>query len=199
MFLLQTGLRTGELTGLTWNDIDFEKRTVSVTRTLEYSSELKAWQAGPPKTIHSYRTLPLTATAYDILETLYQNRFARKESQILSQTLYYMDKRNGQTKSIVMRDLVFINPLNGEPVKNSTYDSNLYAICDKANIIRASMHALRHTYATRAIERGVQPKVLQKLLGHAHLQTTMDRYVHVTDDSLRSAVELFENSDYSSM
>ncbi len=54
------------------------------------------------------------------------------------------------------------------------------------------MHALRHTYATRAIECGVNPKALQELLGHSSLQTTMDTYVHVTDDSKRSAVELFQ-------
>jgi site-specific recombinase XerD len=54
------------------------------------------------------------------------------------------------------------------------------------------MHALRHTYATRAIERGVMPKVLQKLLGHASIKTTMDRYVHVTDTSLTNAIKLFE-------
>ena len=53
------------------------------------------------------------------------------------------------------------------------------------------MHALRHTYATRAIERGVPPKVLQQLLGHASIKTTMDRYVHVTDDSMEKAVRLF--------
>lgn len=54
------------------------------------------------------------------------------------------------------------------------------------------MHALRHTYATRAIERGVPPKVLHQLLGHASIQITMDRYVHVTNDSLVEAVQLFE-------
>ena len=54
------------------------------------------------------------------------------------------------------------------------------------------MHALRHTYATRAIESGMQPKVLQKLLGHASIQTPMDRYVHVTDDSLTNGVRQFE-------
>ena len=54
------------------------------------------------------------------------------------------------------------------------------------------MHSLRHTYATRAIESGMPPKTLQKLLGHASIKTTMDRYVHVTDDSLISAVQQFE-------
>ena len=56
------------------------------------------------------------------------------------------------------------------------------------------MYALRHTYATRAIENGMQPKVLQKLLGHASIQTTMDKYVHVTDDSLTAGVRQFEAS-----
>ena len=55
------------------------------------------------------------------------------------------------------------------------------------------MHALRHTYATRAIESGVQPKVLQKLLGHASIKTTIDRYVHVTSESLDQAVRQFES------
>ena len=54
------------------------------------------------------------------------------------------------------------------------------------------MHTLRHTYATRAIESGVQPKVLQKLVGHASIKTTMDRYVHVTDESMTNAVQQFE-------
>lgn len=91
-----------------------------------------------------------------------------------------------------MKDLVFINWRTGEPAKNSSYDTNLYKLCDEAGIKRFCMHALRHTYATRAIESGMQPKVLQKLFGHASIKTTMDRYVHVTDDSLSKAVQQFE-------
>lgn len=92
-----------------------------------------------------------------------------------------------------MRDLVFINWRTGEPAKNSSYDTHLYKLCDEAGIEKFCMHALRHTYATRAIECGVQPKVLQKLLGHASIKTTMDRYVHVTSESLDQAVRQFES------
>lgn len=62
----------------------------------------------------------------------------------------------------------------------------------RGHIKRFCMHALRHTYATRAIESGVMPKVLQKLLGHSSIKTTMDRYVHVIDASLTNAIKQFE-------
>ena len=91
-----------------------------------------------------------------------------------------------------MSDLVFINFRTGEPAKNSSYDTHLYKLCDEAQIQHFCMHVLRHTFATRAIESGMQPKVLQKLLGHASIKTTMDRYVHVTGDSLINGVRQFE-------
>ena len=65
--ILETGLRTGELIGLTWDAVDFEKRTLTVNKTLEFRHGAKSWRAGPPKTPNSYRTIPLTDTAYGIL------------------------------------------------------------------------------------------------------------------------------------
>ena len=90
-----------------------------------------------------------------------------------------------------MKDLVFVHYRTGETNKNSSYDTHLDKLCTAAGIRRICMHALRHTYATRAIERGVPPKVLQQLLGHVSIKTTMDRYVHVTYDSMEKAVQLF--------
>lgn len=190
--LLETGLRTGELIGLTWDAIDWKKRTLTVNKTLEYRHKQGHWRAGPPKTATSYRTIPLTNRAYEILKECYSERKTRKESDTLSQILTYIDRRTGETKYMIMKDLVFINFRTGEPAKNSSYDTHLYKLCAEAGIKRFCMHALRHTYATRAIESGMQPKVLQKLLGHKSIKTTMDRYVHVTDDSMTSAIRQFE-------
>ena len=192
VLLLETGLRTGELIGLTWDAIDWRKRTLTVNKTLEYRHKQDSWRAGPPKTATSYRTIPLTNRAFDILKECYSERDTRKESDTLSQILEYIDRRTGEKNYLVMKDLVFINFRTGEPAKNSSYDTHLYKLCDEAGIKRFCMHALRHTYATRAIESGMQPKVLQKLLGHKSIKTTMDRYVHVTDDSMTSAIRQFE-------
>lgn len=189
--ILETGLRTGEMIGLTWDMIDWEKRTLTVNKTLEFRYKQDEWRAGPPKTESSYRTIPLTDTAYDILREIYDTRKYRKESEALSTVLTFMDRKKDKEQQMVMHDLVFINWRTGMPAKNSSYDTHLYKLCDDAGIKRFCMHTLRHTYATRAIECGMQPKVLQKLLGHSNIMTTMNRYVHATDDSMKEGVAQF--------
>lgn len=192
--ILETGLRTGEMIGLTWDAIDFQNRTLTVNKTLEYRHKQHFWRAGPPKTQQSYCTIPLTDRAYEILKEIKDKRPWQKESPLLSQTQEYIDRRTGAISRLVMRDLVFINWRTGEPAKNSSYDTHLYKLCDEAGIEKFCMHALRHTYATRAIESGMQPKVLQKLLGHASIKATMDRYVHVTAESLDYAIKQFQQN-----
>lgn len=193
--ILETGLRTGEIIGLTWNAVDLERKTLTVNKTLEFRHKQQEWRAGPPKTQTSYRTIPLTNRACELLRELWELRKTQRMSEDLAQVLTYTDRRTGQSASIDLRDLVFINFRTGMPSKNSSYDTHLYKLCEKAGIPPFCMHTLRHTYATRAIERGMQPKILQKLLGHASIQTTMDTYVHVTDDSMTKAIRQFEAGD----
>ena len=69
---------------------------------------------------------------------------------------------------------------------------NSCKVADKAEIYRLSMHTLRHTFATRCIEAGMRPKTLQIILGHSNIRTTMDLYVHVTDDEKTKEVRNVE-------
>ena len=102
--------------------------------------------------------------------------------------------------------LVFTT-INGNPVGSSTFRSMMIRIVKNINFDRQCnvgsddyeefehcyMHSLRHTFATRCIENGIQPKTLQKILGHSTLSTTMDLYVHVTDDQIFSEMNKMNN------
>lgn len=82
--ILNTGLRTGELIGLTWDNFDRDGHTLTVDKSLEYRHEWKSWRAGPPKTLSGFRKIPLTDEAYDILTELYNDRKKSKEDASLS-------------------------------------------------------------------------------------------------------------------
>lgn len=82
----------------------------------------------------------------------------------------------------------------GTPIKNSTYDTALFKICDKAQIPRFSMHVLRRTFATRCIEGDMKPKTLQIILGHSNIGITMNLYVHTTEEEKLKEIELVANA-----
>ena len=174
-FLLQTGLRTGELIGLKWSDIDFDKRVIHIQRTMEYRYSVGEWRIGEPKSKSGYRDVPLTEEAINIL---------KKQKEKLKAV---------KVINMQFSEFVFLSR-KGEPTKNSAYDSTLFKLCDKANIERFSMHVLRHTFATRCIEGGMRPKTLQIILGHSNVGITMNLYVHVTEDEKVKEVERIEKA-----
>lgn len=94
--LLETELRTAEMIGLTWDSIDWKKRTLTISKSLEYRHSQGDWRAGPPKTKKSYRIIPLTERAYVILKSSYDERSSRKEAELLSQVLEYTGSRAGE-------------------------------------------------------------------------------------------------------
>lgn len=175
LFILQTGVRSSELRGLKWDDIDFQNRIIHIRRNVIHNSANNRFITGELKTSSGQRDIPMTQTAYGLLVGMKHRQTSRQQKVI----------------SFEFSDHVFLNR-NGRLSPNSNYDSCLEKICDKASIERISMHTLRHTFATRCIESGMKPKTLQKILGHANISMTMDLYVHVTEDEKEKEMQKFE-------
>ena len=175
LFVLQTGVRSSELRGLRWEDIDFSNRTIHIRRNTTYNSSSGKFITGELKTNSGLRDIPMTQTAYEILVSI-KNQQMQQKRKVLP-----FEYANN----------VFLNR-NGNLLPNSNYDRYLEKLCDKAGIEKISMHTLRHTFATRCIESGMKPKTLQKILGHANISMTMDLYVHVTEDEKVKEMQKFE-------
>ena len=182
---LETGLRIGELMGLQWSDIDFNKKVMRVRRSLCYfSKEGKyVFEWHDTKTHNSKRSIPLTSKALSVL----------KQQKIVRQTIFLKHANDAIDE---YRDLVFVTR-NNRPTQQfivqECIDVTIRRIQKEyPEFERFSPHCFRHTFATRAIENGMQPKTLQKLLGHGSLQMTMDLYCHVTEDTLFEAMALME-------
>lgn len=148
---LYTGLRIGELLALEWGDIDLKKGVVSVTKTCR-----DKWENGvfikaidTPKTQKSYRKIPLPKTLIP----------------------YLKEMKKGAKSSYV------ITSYKGElPIRS--YQRTFENLLNKLGIPHRGFHALRHTFATRAIECGMDVKTLSVILGHTNPSITLKRYAH---------------------
>lgn len=170
LFVLNTGLRCGEMIALTWDDVDFKGRKVSINKTATVIATNSQVIVNPPKTKSSIRDVPLTREAIKIL------------------------KEQKNKKVIKIENSMYVFTGNaGEIVSSQSYSRTLSYICKKNGIESISMHSLRHTFATRCIEAGMKPKILQNILGHSTLAMTMNKYVHTTDDEKFKELERVEH------
>lgn len=195
LFVLHTGLRSGEIGGLKWEDIDFEGKKLYVNRTLSYDKEKGGFYFGLPKSKTSKREIPLTDTTINILkdQRLFQFKLRAKSNKWNTEEKY--------------EGLVFTS-MNGQPTGHATYNNNIIRIvtninCDRRSMAKIenteydefepmTMHSLRHTFATRSIEAGMKPNVLQKILGHSSITVTMDLYVHTLNEEKVKEMEKIE-------
>lgn len=192
-FVLETGLRCGELLALTWRDVDWDKRLLYVRKSLNCPCHSRMPDLGAPKSASGYRVIPLTSKAYQILLAQKERKNKRKEGTFPDGALTFEDPKTGISESITPSDLIFLGK-NGLPVPANRYNYALSVVCKKAGIKKISIHSLRHTYATNANNRGVPIKQLQMLLGHATSSITMDFYIHSSEETLRDAVSIFEGN-----
>ncbi len=178
MLMLFTGLRRGEIFGLKWEDIDFKKKTMKISRTLyrvknyENTDAKTVLKLEKTKTEKSERVIPL-------FDNLIKSLKEHKKRQIKEKL-----KLGGKYTNM---DLVFCSEF-GNFLEPSILNKVLKAATKKVTLTGVTVHTLRHTFATRGLESGIELKVMQELLGHTTINTTADIYTHVLLDKKRESV-----------
>lgn len=175
--LLTTGLRRGEAIGLQWGDIDADKLTVSVNRSVSIDRTSPDKQhIGTPKTEESIRTVPITQRVYALLMTLKREQEAKYQATLLPSAF------------IFCRDCdPYLPCYPTEPTRWTR------KFIKRNHLPNVSPHDLRHTAATLALESGADLKQVQELLGHKDAATTMQFYAGVTEEGKRRTVEGIES------
>lgn len=163
LIMLETGMRIGEICGLKWGDINTTDRTIRICRTVYriYDPESRKTEIniGKPKTRRSERIVPINKRLNDYL------------------------RRHRQDVNI------FVASGRENPTEPRLQRANHARLLKKNGITYIPPHGLRHTFATRAIRCGVDPKTVAAMLGHTNSKITLDIYTSVTEEMLRSGID----------
>lgn len=165
---LYTGTRIGETLALKWEDVDFEKAELSINKSLKY--EKKQFYLGPTKNRRS-RVLPIPETLLNILK---QHKIQQMKNKMKLGAAY------------IGSDFVCTYE-DGRLVTQNTIKTLTQIMANRC--IGFNFHRFRHTFATNAVKANVNPKVLQTLLDHSTIETTMKYYVHVDMEQMFDASE----------
>jgi len=172
-----TGLRLGEVLGLKWADIDFEKASLTVNRAVEASREY-GLRFKPPKSKSSRRTIALPSVT---VEALQLHWISQKESRL---------KLGPKYKD---HDLVCPNKFGSIADPKNFGNRHYRPLIRKASVPYVKFHELRHTHLTLLLVGNVHPKIAQAQAGHSSIMITMDTYSHVTPEMQRVAANLMDD------
>lgn len=173
---LTTGIRPGELRALRWEDIDVDQRTIRIRRTMTRDAEDRVRVGTQTKTGHE-RTVPLTASA---AEALTRWRTEQKRVQLAARRW-----ENG--------GYVFTGQ-SGQPLGASHWQRRHAALIAATGVPAITLHSLRHTFATLAMERNVHPRIVAELLGHRSIDMTLNRYSHPSSAMQQAASEALDSA-----
>lgn len=192
--LLGTGCRIGEALGLRWQDLDYDKRTISINHSLSYyqkpESNKSVLRISKSKTEAGIRTIPMLDIVKDAFEMLYEEQLENgfNESEIDGMSGFIFCNRfgtvpNPQTVNHTIKRIA--NSYNADEVVRAKKERR-----DPIILPNFSCHHLRHTFCTRLCENETNLKVIQSIMGHRNIETTMDIYAEATEEKKQ---ESFEN------
>ena len=192
--LLGTGCRIGEALGLRWQDLDFENRIISINHSLVYypanGSNKCVLRVSLPKTDAGIRTIPMLDIVKDAFEMLYEEQRENgfNETEIDGMTGFIFCNRfgsvpNPQTVNHTIKRIA--NNYNADEVVRAKKEHR-----DPIILPNFSCHHLRHTFCTRLCENETNLKVIQSIMGHKNIETTLDIYAEATE---KKKQESFEN------
>lgn len=172
--LLYTGMRIGETIALKWDNVNFDEGTITVCESFKKVKQYKADGSSSnisvtkaPKTEKGNRCIPIP------------------QSLVLELKIYKLSSNKSKD------NLVFCSR-NGTPLEQNTIRRAHAVTCQEASIRVVTLHTLRHTFATRSIEAGIDVKTISELLGHASIEITLNTYVHSTIDAKKAAADAMD-------
>lgn len=173
ILMLEAGLRVGEALAITWKDINWQRKCLSINKTfVRLNNSRVVYIQSSPKTESSNRTIPLNNECISALKYIYASK------DIFDENLKdaYVFEKPGSSSTI-------------------TYESvryHLTKVCEKAKVEYKGNHVFRHTFATNAYYKGANVKILSKMLGHADTSITYNTYIHLFGDALEEMRAIIE-------
>lgn len=201
LFLLATGCRIGEAIGIRWDDIDLERRVININHSLTYyqrsdDSFRCEFRVSLPKTEAGVRLIPMMPQLYEVLKDEYdrQTKEGFCETNIDGMTNFVFTNRfgNPHNPAAVNRAIKrIVDTHNAEEEVEAKKKRR-----DPIIIPRFSCHIFRHTFASRFCENETNIKVIQEVMGHADVSTTMNIYAEANPEVTRASIEkLAKNMD----
>ena len=160
LFMMETGTRVGEALALTWQDVDWLRRSVRINKTfVRLGNAGQTFVQNEAKSFTSNRTIPLSTAIFELL-----SRLAEKSNA-----------PNG-----------YIFQVDGKPIGYESMRYHVKMACEQAKVPYLGQHVFRHTFATNCYNRGEDVKILSRLLGHANVTVTYNIYIHLFGDALEA-------------
>lgn len=171
---IYTGMRRGEVLGLSWQNVNLEKKYIKVVQ--ELSCTKQGLKILPPKTNKSIRNIAIPDSLVKILKN-------HKAKQMENKLLLGQEYQN--------IDMVCTYP-NGKLFYPKRFSAKFHELLEKNRLPIVRFHDLRHSHASLLVKLGIQPKVISERLGHSNIGITMDLYSHLYEEADREVADVFD-------